>query len=333
VARHWPKDVRPGPGARAEARITRDGRDYRLDLQLWTPSPSADRSLTGSDCSALAEAAALLIALTFESEAAASPVAPTVAGTPTAARAEPSGDAESRAPAGDRLAPARGNPPPQQRAEPARRVGGAASTPADEASGASPEPRAGPDSRADRDAGDPVTLEPLALRLSAALRLDSGMLPQTPAIGLQARLGAQLARLHVALGMTYWAPAQTASERYPTAHLTGRGSVGDLTVGFALLELPVRLVPVLSLELGQLDMAARGIAAPAGSDVLWLAGGAGVESTFEPLPHLELGLELLGLVPWPPPRWLVRTPTGDVVAFRTAPLTLHLSLRIAYLFR
>jgi hypothetical protein len=332
VGKHWPKDVRPGPGARAEAQITRVGRDYRLDLQLWTPSPSADRSLTGTDCSALAEAAALLIALTFESDADASPVAPTVPARPAPARAEPSsGAAESGAQARDGLVPVRGNPPSPEPAEPLRRGAGVASSP--EGSGASPEPRAGPEPRAVSEAADPVELEPLAFRLSAALRFDSGMLPQTPALGLQARLGAQLARLHVALGITYWGPAQTASERYPNARLTARGTVGDLTVGLALIELPVRLVPVLSLELGWLNMAARGIAAPADSDVLWLAGGAGLESTFEPVPLLELGIELLGLAPWPAPRWLVRTPAGDVVVFRAAPFTLHLSVRIAYRFR
>lgn len=294
-------EPRPIVPLRAHAQIVRHGAGYRLDLDLIHQDTRAHRSLKGSQCGPLAEAAAVLIVLAIDSERA-----------PAAPQSElPDAESPASSPSGAQVAPASDT---------------SESSPASAPKDTSIE--------ITHDApGSARATRVLHLQLWAAVRADVGTFPHQPALGVQAQLVARLAPLYFAIGATYWLPRDQRSASYPNARLRGSGVFGDLSLGWDVSTKAVVLTPALHAELGLLNAEARGIASPEGSRALWFAFGPSMSATLSILSDFWLGLEISGLIPAYRTHWLVRTPDSNVPAFDAAPMVLRIAVRVGYTLR
>jgi hypothetical protein len=303
---------------RARAKVLRHGSGYRLHLELDSPSGRAARTLANAKCEPLAEAAAVLIMLAIETEAASAARAPEPVEAPP-----PAEDARALTP-------------------------GASPAPAQGASATNTEPPARSASVKDQetivaeesdsldithDNAPDASSSELHLQLSAALRADLGTFPHQPALGVQAQLAARISSLSVGLGLTYWPAREQPSLSYPNARLFGRGLFADLAAGVDISARPIMLTPALNVELGQLDAQAVGIEGPERSRMLWIALGPSLSAAVSLFTDWSIALEVSGLVPAYRTHWLVRTPAGDVPAFDAAPIVLRGALRIGYALR
>jgi len=310
-------EQRPIAPLRARAKIARHGAGYRLVLELFHHGTHAQRSLNGSQCERLGEAAAVLIVLAVERESVATPSEPDVV-------------QESPAP------PAEGLTSPPSRTQGAQEPDVSESSPPvippDTAPSAPEEDDTSPVITHD-EPGAAAATSGLRLQLWAAARADFGTFPHQPALGAQAQLAARLAPLYMALGATYWPAREQRSVTYPNARLSGSGVFGDLALGWDISAKPVVLTPALNVELGLLYAEALGIAGPERTRTLWFALGPSVSAAVNILSDLWLALEISGLVPAYQTHWLVRTPRGDVPAFDAAPLVLRVAVRVGYAVR
>jgi hypothetical protein len=319
VRAHEPDAGATAAAVRATATITRAARRYRLALRIEDRDAVAERTIEGDDCAALADAAALLIALALthadDDSRAADDASP---GARTTTRDERERAAHARA-AGE----------PDAGAAP-----GTAGQPRPTGTPARAEPRAqriivSPDNEVrDRPA------EPLAFRfaLGAALALDAGMLPHAPALGVEPLLQLQLDRLRAQLALGLWLARAGPSERYAAAQLNGSGALGKLSLGADLLHAPLAFGPRAVLELGRLAIATRGISVPQRGVATWAAAGAALHLGYPLMRRLEMAFELGVLFPFARPRWLLRVPTGEVDLFTAAPAVLRVTTGVAYSF-
>jgi hypothetical protein len=299
----------------ARAQVQRRAQGFRLTVELDTPSGRASRSLSDPHCASLAEAAAVLIVLALENEA--TTVEPATA--TEAPDMTESIEASSPPPRAERPAEASPNEEPSDEDTPRE---------------ARPEPSAQEDARSSTTSSTSTSSpRPLHLQLSAAVRGDLGSFPHAPALGAQLQLAARIRPLYTALGITYWPAREVRSDLYPNARLHGSGLFADLSVGADVSGQPLVLTPALTVELGQLDAEALGIAGPQRSRVLWLAAGPSMAATLSLFERWEIALEVSGLFPAYRNHWLVRTPDGDVTAFNAASLVLRLALRVGFVLR
>jgi hypothetical protein len=158
------------------------------------------------------------------------------------------------------------------------------------------------------------------------------MLPQAPAVGLQPRLGLQVDRVHIAVGLSLWLEARSTAERYPSATLAGRGLLGDAAVCVELMRAGFTLAPCAAGELGELTLETHAISTPATSSVRYAAAGGGARAGYRITGGLEATIELLALAPFARPRWLVQTGQGDVEVFVAAKVAIRIAAGIAYVF-
>jgi hypothetical protein len=316
IRAHLPQEHRSARPWSVEGRVVNQGARYHLELDMQSDESLAQRAIDNESCAALAEAAALLVALALDPEAAAARDAETA----------PANADEARMPEPDPTASAAASTP----ARPAASGGGAAS---EERTPSSPRAVEVAEDRSDTEAPDtPSAKIDLGWDFGAALQLDSGMLPQTPAVGLQPQLGVSLGRVSVRLGITLWFAARTSSDSYPSATLEGRGLLGNAGFCVELLSGPVTLAPCAVGEFGELVLESHGISSPGLSEAGWSAAGGGLRTGYLVAGGLRVTLDAHVLAPFRRPRWLVRTMQGGVPLFATAPATIRLAIGLSYAF-
>lgn len=318
VRAHDPAASTGRTDVRVHADITRANGRYRLALRVEDRAAVAERALDGDDCSALADAAALLIALTL-----------TRGEDATGARSatKPLGEPDHRAPVAPAAAP---EPAPDQLPG----TGGRAAASAEPPPGAAQRAHAPAITVAPDNEVLARSARPLALRFAfgAALGLDAGMLPRAPAVGLELLLALQVARWRAQLALSLWLARSGDSERYARAQLSGSGTVGKLSLGVDLLQAPLVFGPRGVLELGRLAVETRGVSEPQQGGATWFAAGPALHLGYPAARRLALALELGVLFPFARPRWLLRTPDGTVDLFTVAPAVLRVTTGVVYGF-
>jgi hypothetical protein len=293
---------------RARAQLRRHAGRYRMALTLYWQGGESSREVEAVSCDALADAASILISLAL-----ADPVEPKPEPEPEP-EPGPGLEPESPPPSAASAAPAVAAAPSAKPAPQSK----AAATPTEPTAGGLP--------------ASPASAWHFRYGLIASLRLDLGMLPQQPAVGLAPRVLLQLGPLQAVAGLTWWLTARSQPDNYPSARLEGSGLLGDLVFGFELLERPLRLAPCLVFEHGRLRVRSTDVAIPDQIQFSWTAAGGGVRASVPLGANLHAGLELLGLAPWSRQRLLLRTPGGDVPLFVSAALALRISAELAYVF-
>jgi hypothetical protein len=303
----------------ASARVVRLQRGYRLELEVRTPNaPLAERRLNATTCEELATATAVLIELALAPQLSAA--------APDTAPAADSGNESS--PAGVE-SPLENTPPPAT----ATALPGAAPANAQPATGP---PELGQPGEADRE--EEVAIDGGASRLAigvllgAALRMDLGSLPQSPGFGLQARVGLRWGALQANAGLTIWLSGTTVPDLYQSATLEGRALFGDLALGVAVTDRPLRVFPQILFEFGELWLEVSQISDPDPQHRWWAAAGLGVETAYVLPAGFELVAGVAGELPFSRPRALVRTSTGGVPVFTVAAFLLRLSVGVNYVF-
>jgi hypothetical protein len=312
---HLPKQHRTARRWSVEGRITSEDGRYLMELVLQSGESQAKRTIVNESCAALVDAAALLIALALDPEA-----------TPDEHEEAQGGEtgAGARAAGSSPSHPAKAPPTPQG--------SDALDSGEDRAVLSTPTEGAAED-RAEAEAADAPAQEiDLGLDFGAALRLDSGMLPQTPAFGVQPQLGVSFGRVSIRLGITLWLEARTSSDSYPSATLEGRGLLGDAAVCAELLGAPLALAPCAVGEFGQLVLESHEISTPGSSEAGWAAAGGGVRLGHLVTGRLWVTLDAHLLAPFSRPRWLVRTMQSDAELFTAAPATVRLAMGLSYAF-
>lgn len=312
IRRHLPEGYR-GPGkVAASGTVEQQGGRYRLELRLSGTAGDARRSASAATCTALADLAALLVALALDPEASLS-----------ADQAQPE---QNPLEAGAEQAPAKTDAAPLQSGSPPVQPSPAVPAPAPPREPAQPPP---PSEHVRFSHGEAL---PLAFDAGAALRLEFGLLPQSPAFGVQLALGLRLGPVRVAGGLALFPDAEVRAERYAGARLIGSGLLGELAVRIELVRAPFSLAPVLSFEVGQLAVETRGISSPARGTALWTAAGLGAHAGVRIIGGLELGADFVALAPFARPSWFVRVESGDVPVFTSSSLVARIALGLTYLF-
>jgi hypothetical protein len=307
----------------AQARVTKQDARYRLELVLRTPESRAHKTIESEACTALADAAALLIALALDPKAAATLNSRTGS---TERGKSAGGDAHADAQEAIASAPKRSLVPGDVRQRPPTAAAHEALAPTERSVDASD-----PDAGAHAPSGIGNGRE-IGLDAGAALRLGFGMLPQTPALGFSPQLGLRLGRLLGRIGVTFWLEARTVAERYPSATLDAHGVLGDATVCIELVRVPIALAPCVIAELGQLVLESHRIRSPARSTAGWGAGGGGVYSGYVIAGGFRATLDAHLLGPFSRPRWLVRTAQGNAELFVTDPVTVRIAFGVAFVY-
>jgi hypothetical protein len=172
----------------------------------------------------------------------------------------------------------------------------------------------------------------LRVQLSASARGATGLLPHSPALGIQAQLELRRSPFYAAGGVSYWPSSEQRSATYPSATLRGSGLFSELSLGVDLSGGPLRVATALCAELGELRADALGIQQPRPTRVLWAAAGASGLAALRLLGSWNLALELGGLIPIFRTHWLVQGPQGDVAAYVAAAVGLRVGLRLGYTF-
>ena len=261
---------------RAEARVSRAGAGFHVHIVTDLGGVTGERDIDGPTCAAVANAAALIVALTFDPDALSrraegaapppAPAAPPAAATPPSAALEPSI-----------------LPPPLPDAAVPR-----------EAPAWSP-PVAPPS--ADRvRRGRPV------FAVGAVGSASIGALPKVGG-GVGGRAGILVDRFRFDVSASYW-PEQTATlPSQPTAG--GRVSLvaGDASACWAVLRAPVEVLPCLGLELGSMSATGFGVLSNGSGSALWIAPVAEAALALPIGERFAARLDLGVLVPAERPPW------------------------------
>lgn len=290
---------------------------FRLRLSTGEGDAAAERELTADGCQALADAAALILALMIDPGAGPPavpppdeppPREPPPADDPDPASSPPPAPGTA-APAVERAAPAeRGSeltPPREGAADPATRA-------------AEPERRGAPDGRsaldeeepapwpAERDEVEPPDDDaPRRLRAGIGVLGDAGSLPgATPgvAIGAAARLGR--------FGLELEGRLLPLRRARPGGRADVRADLSLYTVGaracFAVVDAGrVTLSPCAGLEVGRMRGESFGVSAPASGSAPWLALSAGAALSIRLRPRFGLRAVLEGLLPASTPPFVI----------------------------
>jgi hypothetical protein len=302
---------------RVEARVVHR-LQYELELSLEREaSEPAVRSLRAANCEALADATAVLVALALE---------PQLAAASSSIEAGANG----------------GSPPAAANGSREAASGGSAASREPRAATESSQPPSAPEPPSPSSAA-PAAVEPAAesgegtpsqlrLGLSAALRLDFGMLPRSPNLGVTTRAELAFHRLRAAAGFSVFPATESIAAAYPSARLRAHALLGDGLLGVALTEGALSVVPCAVFEYGSSTIATRRIVDHLRQSIGWTAAGIGARARYRLVAGLELGVEATGLLPFSRPRWWVRTQRGDVTVFEAAVVAVRVSAGLAYVF-
>ena len=262
--------------ARAQVQRAADDR-WRVHLVTLRNGATGERDLESTSCRSLADATALIVALTVDPERVAAHQAPQPVAPPPPADAGPP---ETAAPAATAAPPqpAPPRPPP---------------APSTSTSPAPPRPPPAPSS------SPPVPLPPGRVAILPTLAGDVGTLPR-PSYGVSLAAAVLLGRLRLEGFGTYWPPESA----YLSAS-TPAGPRGDvqLATGGAracIVALPGRLelAACPGLEIGNLHGQGVGVRAALPADGLWVAATAAGRVTWRLLPNLGLTLDVGLAVPF-----------------------------------
>jgi hypothetical protein len=299
------------------AKVTHAEDVYRVHLDITRNGVTSQRDVHGATCKTVADAAALILAMTIDPEAVSR--LPSKAG-PTSPTANPT-SAPSFNPAPiPTLAPS-SNPPP---------------TPTLQASAPTPPPSAPPSAPPTPMLVAPpptATLAPPApavdltrrLRFSASALVDTGTLSNI-AVGVEAGAGYLIGPLRLDLSFGFL-PSRTA---YSTTRPTAGGDI-DVeygTFGACLLIPTLRQaigqrfelgLPCGGLDIGRMHATGFGVSNPGEGSIAWLAARAGGFGEVVVTPWLGLRLRLDAVIPVADPRFVLGN-VGPVhepaVAFR-----------------
>lgn len=318
IQSHLSSDYRTQQDWVAHGRVVVEHARLRLELTVRGNGGEAHKTLLSASCESLADAAALLIALALD---------------PNAAGARGAGNAaEVERPA------AGGDDAPQRDAATARAPGTAtAPHPGPSSAARSIQPktpvRSAGASRSPRAAERPAAAAtPVLLGVGIGAALQIGMLPATPAAGLRAHGLVQLGRLRAGAALTLLPEAGAPIDGLTHGRLEARGVLGALEVGWELIAAPAQVQPCALLELGELWVETSDISSPASATTTWLAAGGGLRGAYRVGKHLELAIEALAVAPFRRPRWWLWTSPGEVEGFTAAPLGLRAHAGVVYLF-
>ncbi|WP_437546157.1 hypothetical protein WME97_41515 [Sorangium sp. So ce367] len=298
------------PPLKARAVVSRNGRgswDLRLSTTLGETTRS--RELHGETCAELADAAALIIALAIDPDAASR-------GTPTAepntgaapgdiSGADPGADGDPGAGA-SAAADASPDAPTAAEAPPA----------ASPSPGASAAPAQGPS-------------RPLELRgtLRASGVLDTASLPAVaPGAGIAA--GMLIGAVRVELSGTYFGAQQAFVER-TTMGGDVQLTTGGLRVCYAMRYRSIELGPCAGVEVGVMSADSFGAASPGSNRALWVAPHPGALATFTLSDRLRVPLTIDVPFPVTRDRFVL---VGIGAVHRSAAATLRASLGVEVRF-
>jgi hypothetical protein len=289
---------------RAEARVARAGDGFHVHLLTDLGGVLGERELDGRTCLAVAHAAALIVALTFDPEALARR-SEGVTPPPAATSAAPAPPAPLAAVAPEpTVPPAPPSPslplPPEDRRP--RRVAPALA------------------------ADSPPPLRPgFAVGPIGAVAV--GALPGVGA-GVGGRAGVLVGRFRAEVSATYW-PAQTATlTDRPTAGGNFRLIAGDGSACYAVLRAPLELSPCAGLEVGSMEATGFGVRTKESGSALWIAPLAAAAVGLPVGQHFAVRLDLAVLVPVErPPFVLTAAGTVYTAGLVVGRATLGLELR------
>jgi hypothetical protein len=231
---------------RAEAVVTRAGTEgFRIHLFTDMGGSLGEREFGGPTCRAVAKAAAVIVAITFDPDA--------------IARQGPGGTAAKRPPPSPADSPATPIPAPEPPPPPspvpavlplARQVDAPVPVPA-------PAPTQGAPTR------------PRFL-IGAMTALSLGALPGV-GVGFGGRAGLLVGRFQADLSAAYW-PARVADlSARPGVGGDFRLVAGDARACFAVLVSPIELGPCAGLEVGSMSASGFGVRSPGSGSALWIA--------------------------------------------------------------
>lgn len=299
---------------RAEARASRAGNDgYHVHLVTDLGGVLGERDFDGPTCAAVANAAALIVALTFDPEAlarrgeAAAPSPHPPLPAPAPSFSPPARDSSAAVPEPSVPPPFAAPPSPPPRPPPGPR---------------SPPPAASPRAGADRA---PRRRPGFAVGPIGAASI--GALPRVGA-GVGGRVGVLVGRFRADVSGSYW-PAQTATlANRPTAGADVRLIAGAGSACYAVLRAPFELSPCVGLEVGSMAATGFGVRWPGGGSALWIAPLAQAAAALPIGQHFAVRLDLGVLVPVErPPFVLAGAGTVYTAAALVGRATLGVELR------
>ncbi len=238
-----PPDPASARYLRAEARVSRAGAGFHVHIVTDLGGVIGERDLDGPTCGAVANAAALIVALTFDPEA-----------------LTRHADATAAAPHPPPPSPPAPTSPPA--AAPAPSI---LPLPLPDAAVSTTAPPAGSPPTAE---GAPPRRPVFAVGVIGEASV--GALPKVDgAIG--GRVGVLVGRLRADVSASYWPeqPASLASR--PTAGGKIELVAGDGSACWALLRAPVELSPCLGLEVGSMSAVGFGVRSNGSGSALWIA--------------------------------------------------------------
>jgi hypothetical protein len=272
--------VASGKRLRASAEVfASEAGGWRLKLRTESGGAAGERSLRDDSCDALADTAALILAMAFDPEAvAAQAERARAAGAATGAPAATSGAAPTTAPP---PAPATAPPP---RAEPAPAV----ATPERDAMDDDPPPVAG--------GGGFV---------GARVGGDIGSV-LVPALGLTVAGGLVWQRLRLELEATWWLSRDVALEDAPRKGGTFTFVSGALAGCGVVLRAPVELGGCGALEIGRIQAEGYGVASRGEASTVLVAGRATVNAAWSLTDAVWLRADAGVAVPVERTAWVLR---------------------------
>jgi hypothetical protein len=275
----------PNPASRrylrAEARVSRAGTGFHVHLVTDLGGVTGERDLDGPTCAAVANATALIVALTFDPEA-------------LERRNEVSKAAPPPAPPGV-------PPPPPPPATPK----------------ATPEPSTLPEPLPAALQPAPAPGVPrVASRPKFALGVvgsaSIGALPMIGA-GVGGRASVLAGRFRADLSGSYWPERSVSLPTRSTAGGRIRLAAGDASACWAVLRTPLELSPCLGLELGSMSGTGFGVRSDLAGSTLWIAPVAEAAAALPIGNRFAARLDLGVLVPIQRPPFVL-TGAGTVYA-------------------
>jgi hypothetical protein len=280
---------------RAEVRVSRGGDGFHVHLLTDLGGAIGERDFAGPTCLAVANAAALIVALTFDpqalarrTEAAAPPPPPPPPPSPPA----PTSAAPLAPPPGVVPGPSVRPAPPALPME-ADRGPPPMAPPLPAALGAPPPPPVRPG---------------FAVGLIAAASV--GALPRVGG-GIGGRVALLAGRFRAEVSALYWPPQTATLATRPTQGGDFRLITGDGGACYAVLRAPVELSPCAGLEVGSMEATGFGARSNGSGSALWIAPRAGGAAGLPIGRHFAARIDLAVIVPAERPPFVL-TSAGTV---------------------